>query len=88
MGCGFVNGYIDHLYTGLGTTGNYSAIANLHNLQFAVTRTLGLSVFTSLILVTDFNTGTITFSLNYALQIPLYNSTQKWFFSQPDFQLL
>jgi hypothetical protein len=27
-------GFIDHLYTPLGTTSNYSAIANLHNSQF------------------------------------------------------
>jgi hypothetical protein len=26
-------GFIDHLYTQLGTTSNYSAIANLHTLQ-------------------------------------------------------
>jgi hypothetical protein len=28
-----VNGFIDHLYTSLGTTSIYSAIANLHTLQ-------------------------------------------------------
>jgi hypothetical protein len=28
-------GFIDHLYTPLVTTGNYSAIANLHALQIA-----------------------------------------------------
>jgi hypothetical protein len=28
-----VNGFIDHLHTPLGTTSNYSAIANLHTLQ-------------------------------------------------------
>jgi hypothetical protein len=28
-----VNGFIDHLYTPVGTTSNYSAIANLHTLQ-------------------------------------------------------
>jgi hypothetical protein len=33
-----VNGFIDHLYTPLGTTSTYSAIANLHNLQ--ITRAL------------------------------------------------
>jgi hypothetical protein len=50
-------GFIDTLYTPLGTTGNYSAIADLHALQFTVTYalgfSLGLSVFTSCIPVTD-----------------------------------
>jgi hypothetical protein len=32
-GCGLVNGFIDHLHTQLGTTTNYSAIANPHNSQ-------------------------------------------------------
>jgi hypothetical protein len=35
-------GFIDHLYTKLVTTGNYRAMANLHNLQFTVTHTLSL----------------------------------------------
>jgi hypothetical protein len=30
---GLVNGFIDHLYTQLRTTYNYSAIADLHNSQ-------------------------------------------------------
>jgi hypothetical protein len=38
-------GFIDTLFTQLGTTGNYSAIADLHTLVF--------SVFTSRILATD-----------------------------------
>jgi hypothetical protein len=33
-------GFIDRLYTPLRTTRNYSAIAELHTLQFAVTHTL------------------------------------------------
>jgi hypothetical protein len=33
MGYGLVNGFIDHLYTRLGTTSNYIAIANLNTLQ-------------------------------------------------------
>jgi hypothetical protein len=37
-------------------TSNYSAIADLHTLQFTVTHTLGYSVFSSRILATDFNT--------------------------------
>jgi hypothetical protein len=32
-GFGLVNGFIDHLYTQLGTTSNYSATANIHNSQ-------------------------------------------------------
>jgi hypothetical protein len=31
-------GFIDHLYTQLGTTGNYSAIADLRNLQLTTAR--------------------------------------------------
>jgi hypothetical protein len=30
-----MNRFIDHLYTQVGTTSNYSAIANLHTLQIA-----------------------------------------------------
>jgi hypothetical protein len=45
--------FIDTLFTQLGTTGNYSAIADLHTLQFTVTHALGFSVFTSRILATD-----------------------------------
>jgi hypothetical protein len=33
MRYGLVNGFIDHLYTALRTTSNYSIIANLHILQ-------------------------------------------------------
>jgi hypothetical protein len=46
-------GFIDTLYTPLGNTRNYSAIADLHTLQFTVTQALGYSVFTSRILATD-----------------------------------
>jgi hypothetical protein len=45
--------FIDTLYTVLGTTENYSAIADLYTLQFTVTHALGFSVFTSRILATD-----------------------------------
>jgi hypothetical protein len=41
-------GFIDTLYTPLGTTGNYSSIADLHTLQFTVTHTLGFSVYYNL----------------------------------------
>jgi hypothetical protein len=46
-------GFIEILFTQLGTTGNYRAIADLHTLQFTVTHALGFSFFTSLILATD-----------------------------------
>jgi hypothetical protein len=46
-------GFIDTLFTQLGTTSNYSAIANLHTLQFTVTHALGFSVFTSRIPAAD-----------------------------------
>jgi hypothetical protein len=54
-GLDWMTGFIYTLYTGLGTTSKYSAIAYLHTLQFtaAHTRTLGFSVFTSRILTTD-----------------------------------
>jgi hypothetical protein len=45
-------GFIDTLHTALGTTGNYSVIADLHTLQFTVAHTLWFSVSTSLILAT------------------------------------
>jgi hypothetical protein len=40
-------GFIDHLYTPLGITSNYSAIANLHTLQFTVTPASVLTVLQS-----------------------------------------
>jgi hypothetical protein len=49
----WVIGFIDTLFTQLGTTCNYSAIADLHTLQFTTAHTLGFSVFTSRILATD-----------------------------------
>jgi hypothetical protein len=46
-------GFIDTLYTPVRITSNYSAIADLHTLQFTVTYALGFSVFTSRTLETD-----------------------------------
>jgi hypothetical protein len=46
-------GFIDTLYTVLGTTGNYSAIADLPPLEFTVTHAVGFSAFTRRILATD-----------------------------------
>jgi hypothetical protein len=57
-GDGLVNGFVDHLYTRLGTTSIYSAIAGLHTLH--ITRThdkSSQSTFTSRFLVTDLNNG-------------------------------
>jgi hypothetical protein len=68
-----VIGFIDTLYTVLGTTGNYGATARLHTSQFAVAHALGFSVFTRRILATDF----ITVSLS--LQV-----THEVFFAQPN----
>jgi hypothetical protein len=45
--------FIDTLYTALGTTGNYSAIADLHTPHFTAAHALGFSDFTSLIQTTD-----------------------------------
>jgi hypothetical protein len=56
-------GFIGTLYIQLGTTGSYSAIADLHTLQFTVTHALGFSVFTSRILATDFHIVVIPLSL-------------------------
>jgi hypothetical protein len=56
-------GFIDTLFTPLGTTGNYksyNAIADLHILQFAITHTLMSSVCTSRILQRIYNSLTVT----------------------------
>jgi hypothetical protein len=45
--------FIDTLYIQLGIKRSYSAIADLHTLQFTVTHALVFSVFTSHILTTD-----------------------------------
>jgi hypothetical protein len=42
-----IAGLIDTLFPQIGSTGNYSAIADLHTLQFIVTHAPGSSVFTS-----------------------------------------
>jgi hypothetical protein len=46
-------GFTDILYTQMGTTGNYSATADLHTSQFTVAHALGFSGFTSRILATE-----------------------------------
>jgi hypothetical protein len=56
-------GFIDTLYILIGTTGNYSAVADLHILQFTGTHALVFSVFSSHKLETDFNIAIIPASL-------------------------
>jgi hypothetical protein len=51
-----VNEFIDHLYTRLGTTSTYNAIADLHPLQITIAHAKSSqSAFTSRFLVTDLN---------------------------------
>jgi hypothetical protein len=47
-------GFINTLYNQLVLTNNNSVTADLHNLQFTVPHALGILVFTSRILVTEF----------------------------------
>jgi hypothetical protein len=47
----------------------YSAIADLYNLQFTVAQALGFSVFTSRVLATDLNTETRS-SNHYEVFLP------------------
>jgi hypothetical protein len=58
-------GFIDTLYSALGITRSYRAIADLHTLQFTVTHALGFSVFTSLILATDFITVSLSLQITH-----------------------
>jgi hypothetical protein len=62
-----ITGFIDTLYTPLGTTGNYEyiTIADLHTLPFTVTYALGFSVFTSRILATDFITVSLSLQITH-----------------------
>jgi hypothetical protein len=53
---------LTHYNIPLLTTSNYNVNANLRTLEFTVTHTLEFSVFTSHILVTDFNTVVILVS--------------------------
>jgi hypothetical protein len=59
-GYGLVNRFIDHLYTPLGTTSNYSATANLRTLQITASNIKifqARTLFNSCFLVTDVNSG-------------------------------
>jgi hypothetical protein len=75
-----MNGFIDHLYTPLGTT---LYISLTHTDWYPQSITVSITRF----LVTDFNTGTKTSSLKYASKILRCYNTHKVFSSQPDFQL-
>jgi hypothetical protein len=77
MGYGLVNGFIDHLYTPLGTISNYSAIADFHTLPITNHYTLSLlSLPCRTQLSTDWVPGWRPFHTNILV-----------FSSQADFQL-
>jgi hypothetical protein len=59
----------------------YSAIADLHNLQFTVAHELGFSVSTSRLLATDLNTETSTSDL-YEVFLPFLIESA-WKFGTP-----
>jgi hypothetical protein len=66
-------GFISTLVTNCLITLQYSAIPDLHNLQFSIAHALGLSVFTSRLLAPDLNIETSSsnhyeVSLLYILQ--------------------
>jgi hypothetical protein len=56
-------GFIDTSVIHLGTTGKYSAIADVHTVQLTLTYTLGFSVFTSRILATGFITVSLSLQI-------------------------
>jgi hypothetical protein len=75
-----VNGFIDHVYTRLGTTSNYSATANLHNSQIATAHSKpspACCVFIRRSLVTAPNSGDSSVSRLQVLssQPPMRNRT-------------
>jgi hypothetical protein len=63
-----VTSFLNHTY--------YSAIADLHNLEFTVAHTLGFSVSTSSLLATDLNTETSTSNHSevFLSSVTLYSS--------------
>jgi hypothetical protein len=67
-------GFIGTLYTALGTTGNYSAIGDLHTFQFTVTHALGFFVSTSLLLATHFITVSLSLQLTHEVFFSQSNS--------------
>jgi hypothetical protein len=74
-----VNGFIDHLYTPLGTTSNYSATANLHNSQITTAPAKSFAaycVFTSRSLATASNCWDS--SASRAQVLSPYTPVQNW----------
>jgi hypothetical protein len=76
-----VNGFIDHFYTPLGTTSNYSATANLHNSQITISTAKpfpACCVFANRSLATASNNGDSWASRAQVLpsQRPVQNSTK------------
>jgi hypothetical protein len=74
-----VNGFIDHIYTRLGTTSDYSATANCHNSQITTARAkpfLSCCVFTSRSLAAASNSGDSSAprAQVLSLQTPILNS--------------
>jgi hypothetical protein len=76
-----VNGFVDHLYTPLGTTSNYSALDNLHTLQITTAHAKPQSfiIFRSRCLVTALNNGDSSASVHTSLPTGQY-------YSQPNCQ--
>jgi hypothetical protein len=74
MGPDWMIGFIDALFTQLGTTGNYGTIADLHTLQFTVTHAVGFSVFTSLILAVDSITVSLSLQITHEVFLSQSNS--------------
>jgi hypothetical protein len=72
-----VNGFTEHLYTRLGTTSNYSAIADLHTLQITIP---ACCIFISRSLAEASNNGDSSSSYAEVLssQPPVHNSTLNW----------
>jgi hypothetical protein len=81
-GFGLVNGFIDH--TPLGTSSNYSAIADLHTLQITIPHiesSPACSVFNSRFLVKDINSGGS--SASRAQVLPVWRISRNWTLSVP-----
>jgi hypothetical protein len=76
-------GFIDTLYTVVGTRLNYRAIADLHTLRFTVTYALGFSLFTGRIPATDLSQSHCHFKSHMECSLSL-QITYRVFFSQPN----
>jgi hypothetical protein len=77
MGFGWVNGFIDHLYTRLGTTSNYSRNANFHILRITTCQPSSVcGVFTSRCLVTALSSRDSSTSVLTSLLSDEYPTTE------------